>query len=139
MGNSLTHEWHLLKRGRAGHRFETRYESAKKARKNAAWSDQLGRIVRLFVALGLLAIGVVLVFIPGPAILFFFVGGGLLASESRFIARVLDWTEVKGRALWKWSSRHWRALHVPGKAGVIFTAICLVLVGSWLILRFIIF
>jgi hypothetical protein len=135
---TLKQEWHLLKKGRAGHRFETRYESAKKARKNAEWSDQVGRIFRLFLALGLLAVGVVLVFIPGPAILFFFVGGGLLASESRFIARVLDWTEVKGRALWGWSKRHWKAAPTWGKVVFLILTFACVLVGSWLMLRFVI-
>ena len=136
MSTTLKQEWNALKRGRAGHRFETRYESARKSRKNAAWTDQIGRVVRLILALGLLAVGVVLVFIPGPAILFFFIGGGLLASESRFIARVLDWTEVKGRAWWNWSKRHWKALPVWGKVLFVIGAVGVAAAAGLLALRF---
>jgi hypothetical protein len=45
------------------------------------------------------AAGLVLVFIPGPAILFFAVAGALLAAQSRWVARRLDAGEVWGRKL----------------------------------------
>lgn len=138
MTSTLKREWSALKRGRPGHRFQTRFESAKKARKTADLAHQAGRLVRLVMALAMIAIGVVLVFIPGPAILFFFVGGGLLASESRLIARFLDWSEVRGRALWNWSKRHWKALPGWGKVVVPVTAMCFVLAGSFFVLRLVI-
>jgi len=57
-----------------------------------------------------LAIGVVLVFIPGPAILFFLIAGGLFAMQSLWVARALDWSELRIRAaisaIRKWRSRH---------------------------------
>jgi hypothetical protein len=43
-------------------------------------------------------VGVVLVFIPGPAILFFLIAGALLAVQSLGVARALDWSELRGRA-----------------------------------------
>lgn len=43
------------------------------------------------------AVGVVLAFIPGPAVLFFFLSGALLSTQSRFIAEKLDKVEVWGR------------------------------------------
>jgi hypothetical protein len=39
-----------------------------------------------------------LVFIPGPAILFFLIAGALLAVQSLGVARALDWSELRGRA-----------------------------------------
>ena len=33
--------------------------------------------------------------------------GTLLASESLYVARFLDWMEVQLRMLWKWGMRHW--------------------------------
>ena len=47
-----------------------------------------------FVSFG---IGVVLAFIPGPAVLFFALTGALLSTQSRFIAEKLDKGEVWGR------------------------------------------
>ncbi|HVR19023.1 MAG TPA: hypothetical protein VMS65_04990 [Polyangiaceae bacterium] len=47
-----------------------------------------------FVSFG---IGVVLAFIPGPAVLFFALTGALLSTQSRFIAERLDKAEVWGR------------------------------------------
>ena len=131
-------EWHALKHGRAGYRFAARYEAGKKARLNSSWPYRIRRIVRLFVALGLLAVGVVLAFIPGPAIVFFFLSGGLLASESSLIARFLDWSELRLRATWGWLKRHWQALPVWGKVVVPVMAGGAALVGGFLFLRLVV-
>ncbi|MDI1337815.1 MAG: hypothetical protein PSU94_16660 [Lacunisphaera sp.] len=92
-----------------------RYEAARAARKDASWAARVRRALRLLLALVLFVIGVAEAFLPGPAILFFFFAGGLLAAESRSIARLLDWGEVRLRALWGWGRRHWRVLPVWGK------------------------
>lgn len=94
-------------RGRPGERFRRYYEHAKRDRNSGAAKE---RIVRIVLATVCFAIGLVLVFIPGPAILFFFIGGVLLASESLFAARALDWAEVKARAAWDWGARRWRRM-----------------------------
>ena len=138
MSTTFKQEWQALKQGQAGHRFAARYESGKIARLNATWAHQLGRIVRLFVALGLLVVGVVLVFIPGPAIVFFFLSGGLLASESSLIARFLDWSELRLRAAWGWLKRHWQALPGWGKVVVPVVAGGATLVGGFLFLRLVV-
>jgi hypothetical protein len=56
-----------------------------------------------------LAAGVVLMFIPGPAVLFFALAGALLATQSRHVARWLDWGELRARkavaALRRWRRR----------------------------------
>jgi hypothetical protein len=53
--------------------------------------------------------------------LFFLVAGGLVAAESRGVARALDWTEVKVRKFAGWSVKRWRKLSPVGKAAVAFT------------------
>jgi ABC-type protease/lipase transport system fused ATPase/permease subunit len=137
MANALTREWHALKRGSSGSRFKDRYAAARKKRKSGHWTDNIFRIVRLFVAAAMLAVGVVLVFIPGPAILFFFIAGGLLASESKVVARFLDWTEVKLRAWWKWGKAHWKKLPFAAKIAVVVLALAIAAVAGFAMYQFI--
>src|SRR5688572_27646844 len=115
MSNPLKKQWQSLKRGRPGERFKKRYEAGQKANKVAGTGFKLLRLSRIVIALGSLAIGVVLVFIPGPAILFFLLAGSLLASESMTVARFCDWSELKIRKSGSWLKRHWKKLHLMGK------------------------
>jgi hypothetical protein len=75
--------------------------------------------VRVIVAVAALVIGVVLVLMPGPAVLFFLIAGMLLAAESCTVARLLDWGEVRGRRAGRWIQVRWRRLPKAGKAAVI--------------------
>lgn len=56
-------------------------------------------------------IGVVLAFIPGPAILFFALAAALLATQSIWLAERLDRAEVKGR---EWLASHRGPKERPG-------------------------
>jgi hypothetical protein len=60
------------------------------------------------VAIACFAAGLVFVLIPGPAILFFALSGALLATQSSWVARVLDATEVWGRKTLESIQRRWR-------------------------------
>jgi len=71
-----------------------------------------------------LAIGVVLTFIPGPAVVFYFAGAGLLAGESLWLARGLDWTELKVRKAYRWSKKWWQRASLIARSAVIFVGIC---------------
>lgn len=99
--------WRDLKQGRPGHRFQDRYEHAQRKKRGPGAGK---RVARLAASIVLLAIGLVLTFIPGPAILFFFLAGGLLATESRVVARAMDWIEVKLRTSFAWAIRTWKRL-----------------------------
>lgn len=112
MAASLISEWKTLKRGRPGHRFEDRYVALRRTKNRRT---MIGRIARLVIAVASLAVGIVLMFIPGPAILFFLIAGGLLAAESRGVARGLDWSEVRIRRITKWLLMRWRKLPLIGK------------------------
>lgn len=98
---ALKRRWTDLKRGTPGRRFQDRYRRAAEARARGG----LSRILRVSAAAVAIVIGVVLVFLPGPAVVFFFIAGALLASESLHVARALDWTELKLRAVWSWWKR----------------------------------
>ncbi|HWA07973.1 MAG TPA: hypothetical protein VG838_00760 [Opitutaceae bacterium] len=116
MLTAFRRSWRELRRGRPGHRFQDRYASAKRERKRTpAWR----RIARFGLALVLFAAAVVFVFIPGPAILFFALSGALLATESRPIARALDWIELRGRAIGRGVRKRWARLGLAARAGVI--------------------
>jgi hypothetical protein len=93
--------WLDLKKGAPGERFVSVYDTH--GSRHTGWT----RALYLGVALISFLIGIVLAFIPGPAILFFAITAALLATQSRAVARKLDAAELKGREwLHKWHA--WR-------------------------------
>ena len=90
----LKRQWTDLKKDKPGHRFQRRYE-ARKGRRSGVWKP-----LYLIVGLLLLFAGLVLMPAPGPGFIVVFIGAAMLAEESLWAARALDWTEVKLRALW---------------------------------------
>jgi hypothetical protein len=113
---ALKRQWHGLQRSQPGHRFQNRYASARRHRDQVpTWQ----RLLQLGASLVLLAAGVVFVFIPGPAILFFALAGAMLASESRTVARALDWTELRIRSGWHRAARFWSGLGVGGRVALL--------------------
>lgn len=119
MGLFLKNRWRALTKGEPGRRFENRYEAARAARPGGSWRRQLIRLLLLVVALGSIMVGMVLAFIPGPAVLFFLLAGTLLAAESRGLARLLDWGEVKLRIGWQWARDRWGRLPGWGRGGLL--------------------
>ena len=53
-------------------------------------------------------IGVVLLFIPGPGLPLIAIGGALLARNSQWVAKTLDWSEVKGRSAVRTLQQAWK-------------------------------
>jgi len=72
------------------------------------------RIVFLLLAVVSFAIGVVLAFIPGPAVVFFALTGALLATQSNGVAKLMDRGEVTGRR-WFDKIRDWWRRHRSGE------------------------
>ncbi len=122
MKRSLKDDWGSLKRSKPGQRFQDRYDRHKKAGRKAPWK----RVLNLALALLSLVIALVLAVIPGPAILFFFISGSLLATESRFIAVCLDGLEILLRAGWLRIRRFWSRRSKRGKATLVGVAALLV-------------
>jgi hypothetical protein len=82
--------WKRLETLEPGKRFQTLHREQR---------DRPPAVIAAFfvVAIACFAVGLVFVSIPGPAILFFALGGALLATQSFWVARVLDAAEIWGR------------------------------------------
>lgn len=91
----LSQGWAKIKASKPGERFREVYERQKLADQHRS---AVLRWLRPLLALLSLAIGVVLAFIPGPAFVFFGISAALLATESLYVARALDRTELWLRA-----------------------------------------
>jgi hypothetical protein len=113
--------WQEFKESKPGHRFQDRYRRRQES--EHGWKDprRLFYVVGgLILALGSLAFGV----LPGPGMLTFFVGVGMIAGEFRPVAHLLDWSEVRAREFGRWVGGIWRS-SAAGKALVAFVgAIC---------------
>ena len=92
MVSKLRKRWREFKALPAGERFQSVHEQQSDA---PPWV----KVVVIAAAMVTFGIGVVLTFIPGPAIVFFGLAGALAASESAWVARRLDDAEVAGRKL----------------------------------------
>jgi uncharacterized protein (TIGR02611 family) len=111
-----------IKKGRPGQRFQDHYRHEKEAKSGRSSS---GRIWRLILGLAAVIVGAVLCVIPGPGLPFIFLGGGLLAAESLIVARVMDWLELRVRAVWRWARRYWTKMNGWQRAGVIVVGLTL--------------
>ncbi len=84
----------------AGTRFRAHYERMK------ARASLTRALIGIGSGLILLAIGLILLFLPGPGMLVALIGAALIAGESLTVARILDGIEVRATALWKRWRRH---------------------------------
>jgi hypothetical protein len=84
---------------RPGRRFQDRYWRHRATRNERPLAVRIALLV-LGVVLALL--GLLMLVLPGPGLVFLALGGALFASESLRIARALDWLEVRGRRTWRW-------------------------------------
>lgn len=94
--------WDELRALRAGKRFQRFHDS--QAARRLGWA----RALTLFAVAVCLVIGIILAFIPGPAILFFALAAALTATQSRWLARKLDRAEIYVHALWRKHQRRRR-------------------------------
>jgi hypothetical protein len=94
MFSRIRAEWNELKKAEPGTRFQAFHD--KQQERMPGWARPL-YIGGAIVSLG---VGVVLAFIPGPAVLFFALSAGLLAAQSAWLAKKLDRAEVATRKFW---------------------------------------
>jgi len=85
-----------------GERFVRRYRAHRGSGKPAA------RIALVAVGLVLIAGGAILLVIPGPGLLVIAFGGALVAQESLWTAKALDWLELVLRRLHRSGGRFWK-------------------------------
>ncbi|MBA4138294.1 MAG: hypothetical protein C0518_13360 [Opitutus sp.] len=132
MFDRLQKQWEQLKTSRPGHRFRDRYDRSRKSHNGPKF---FWRIVRIAAAVALIGLGAVFMFIPGPAILFYFFAGALLATDSLPMAKLLDWTEVQARKIGSKARRFWRKLTPGGRIAVATLGLCLSVTGTLLFYR----
>jgi hypothetical protein len=129
----LREHWLDLKRGRPGRRFQDRYEKTRRAEPHCGLAK---RVATIAVALIAILMGLFFAVVPGPAIPFFFVGGALLATRSRTIARWMDRLELRVRDVVAWLKKQWRRLPLAGRIGsVVFLMGCSAMM-AFLVYRF---
>ncbi len=138
MINRIKQDWHQFKQSKPGHRFQDHYERRQQG-EHGRWSA--GKVFNVFLGLVIIAGGIVLLAAPGPGWITVFIGLGFIASEFAPVARLLDWTEVKGRAIAEWAKGLWNRssltvklviilLTVAGVAALAYGAYSLVFAGS---------
>ena len=122
MATGLSQDWRILRRAPPGRRFEQYYRSARGRRERGRlWL----RVARLAGGVACLAVGIVLVFIPGPAILFFLLAAAAFAAESLAAARLLDGAELRIRAWARRGRGAWRRLSGAGRIGAVVVTLAL--------------
>ena len=95
MFDRARHMWTELRRWPTGRRFRRFHREH--AHHRTGWA----RYLTWFAAVVSFVIGVVLVFIPGPAVVFFALTCALVATQSHWMARWLDRSEIRLRAAWR--------------------------------------
>lgn len=120
-------EWKLFKDDHPGERFRNHRERMQHKPRGHS-------IIMLVVGLVLVAIGVVLLFIPGPGSLFIVFGLALFASHSRRLSDLMDRGEPALRRFGHRVTNRWKGMPGRAKLGVIMSlallgvAMCL---GMW--------
>lgn len=79
-----------------GRRFQERYR-----RKSRTGRGRMARWSTIVAGIGLTAIGIFFLAVPGPGIPILAVGLALIAQESAVTARLLDRTEIRLRRWWR--------------------------------------
>jgi hypothetical protein len=115
--------WRRFKAGNPGQRFQQEFR-----RRHSACRTPIQKALLIVGGLLLMAAGFFLLFVPGPGLVFFFVGGFLIAQQSLVAARVLDWSEIRLRTLLTWSLAAWRCSSTTIK--VLLVAVAVVALGA---------
>ena len=124
MIKSLKEDWREFIESKPGERFKERY------RRRQREPGHIVKRVVLIILGAVLAVGSLFTApLPGPGFATVFLGLAILAGELLPAARLLDWSEVRLRRLWRFVQRVWNT-GLPGKIAVV--AVAAVLVISFL-------
>lgn len=124
--DTVRQNWRQLQKGTPGHRFRQFHEWRQKRRESGF---SLERVVVLGGGFLLLLGGLAIGWLPGPGGFISVFGAALLATEYRPLARLLDWTEVRGRRIMRWIQNFWRTSSLVIKIASVL-AIALVAAGA---------
>ena len=123
MLQTLHKRWQELAREPPGQRFQNRFRQRDQ--------NGRGRALRLGAAVVLLAIGVVLLVVPGPGIIFLAAGAALLAEESEVAARLIDRAELSVRKLAATVVKLWKRGGLS-RMGLLLIAVVLLGIAAWI-------
>jgi len=110
--SSWKQEWKTFAAQDPGRRFRNRHERLHSGRAGRPWWR---RALNFGGGVVLLAVGVFFAIAPGPAVVFFALGGLMIANESHAAARGLDAIDVWIAPLLQWAGRRWRKLSPTGR------------------------
>ncbi len=98
-------DWLRFKEAAPGRRFQERYR--RRREKGHGWLDPR-RLLNVVAGLGLVVFSTFFGWAPGPGMLTFFIGLGMVAGELQPAARLLDRGEVRARHLGRRLRGVWR-------------------------------
>jgi hypothetical protein len=107
----LREEWKAFRRDEPGQRFTGHYRRLRES------GSIKVRVVGIALGAVLVAGGVVLLFMPGPGLLFLVFGLALLAGESKTLAGWLDRAELPVRRVLGFLRRRWKRLRARVRPG----------------------
>lgn len=105
--NSWKKEWQEFTAQPPGRRFRERFERRSTSGEPRPWWRKL---LNIGIGLVLLAVGAFFAVAPGPAVIFFAVGGLLIAHESYAAAHLLDRIDVLLAPPLGWLQHRWHKL-----------------------------
>lgn len=116
MIGEMKKDWEHFKDSEPGDRFEERYRRRQEDEKG--WADPR-RLFNVIVGTILVVGSAFFGWAPGPGMLTFFIGLGMIAGEFHPAARLLDWAEVRTRKLVRWSKKVWETSSRPLRALIV--------------------
>ena len=121
MLDGIKSHWNDLKRGKPGSRFQDHYKK-RHEKQSSPWRE----VLVLGGGALIVAAGIFFLPAPGPGFLIIFLGGGLMAQESRHAARVLDWCEKRIRAVGEWALGIWSRASIAWRAVIVMMGVVVV-------------
>jgi hypothetical protein len=113
MWRTVVEHWRSLEASPPGRRFQERFFRNRRRRGTPlSWR----RLVKLGSGVLICLAGFFLMPAPGPGWVVFVLGAALISDEFLFVARTLDWGELRVRRLIDLAETLWRRIPLAGKA-----------------------
>ena len=114
--------WEDFKESEPGKRFMERYR--RRQERQRGWTDP-SRLFNVIVGTVLVVGSAFFGWAPGPGMLTFVIGLGMIAGEFYFAARFLDWAEIWTRKFWQFVTKVWHS-SVAGKTLIVAATLALI-------------
>ena len=104
MFDALKQRWRRFAAAPPGQRFQAHFQRRQQTRpRELHW-----KILAIGGGVLIMGAGIFFMLAPGPGLLIFLVGAGLVAEESLAAARLMDWADLRAQPLAAWISARWR-------------------------------